>query len=455
MDLSVASPHTTRLVDTLARVSYLTFALYLVLLLGANSVAAAGGPLAWLPLWRLPAAGGVWEPVGVATLLPIVSLATWLIHRHHTAGLRSLRWGWGRVTLPLALLAALALLSLTWPCLAGACEPARFLRLFLLAGHVLWIYLYVHNEQPDLVWPLAGIIVLQAGVAAGQFLAQRDLGLPLLGEPSLDPAVKGVSVVMRGSTRWLRGYGLTNHPNTTAGTLVTALMILPLFAGSTQQRRTAVGLLFVIGSVGVLATLARWAIACLMLGVVIHAAAWLRAAAGGWRPSRRTVMAGVTLLLPAVLVFAVYGDALLGRAVATDTAVENRSLWERERDIALAWRLMGERPLTGVGLGSFVAAAREYDAWASTVHNVPLLLGAELGAVAVALWLWWVIAPVWRRGALARHAPVTALWLSFCLLGLFYPAPQPFLELRGALLTGLVVGLVAQSGPARSDLPES
>lgn len=445
--LSAATPRFLWLGRVAERVAQATFALYLILLLGTNSVVAAGGPLSWLPLWRLPAAGGAWVPVGVVSILPVVSVAAWLLQRQQTGRLRSLTWGWGRILLPLALLAALALARVAGPCFAGACDLTRILRLLLLIGQGLWVYLYVINERPDLLWPLAAIIVLQAGAAVGQFVAQRDLGLGFLGEPALDPAVRGISVVMRGPERWLRGYGLTNHPNTTAGTLVSIVLMLPFYVGAARRRQALVGAVLLLGVAGVLATLARWALACLLVGLSIHALPWLRALAHGWRPSRRLLLAGAVLLVAGAVGLGIYGDAVLGRTT-TGTPIESRSLWERERDIGIAWQLLTARPWTGVGLDNYIAAARVGDAWAEVVHNVPLLLGAELGVAGMLLWLWLLLAPVWRRGAFSRFAPQTALWLGFWLLGLFYPAPHPFLELRSALLAGLVVALVAP-GSAR------
>lgn len=445
--LATALPR-LRLERVAAHVAYAAFALYLILLLGANSVVAAGGPLSWLPLWRWPVAGGSWEPLGIVSLLPLVSVAAWLLHRHQAGRLRALTWGWSYVVLPLALLTVVALASVAGSCLAGACEAGQLIRLLLLIGQGVWVYLYVMNEKPDLLWVLAVIITLQAGVALGQFLGQRDLGLRLLGEPALDPAVRGISVVMRGTERWLRGYGLTNHPNTTASTLVAALLMLPLTVGITRRRQIVAGVVFVLGVAGILSTLARWAIACLALALLIAGLPWLRAAVHGWRPSRRHLALLAALLLLGAVSLGIYGDAILGR-MATNTPIESRSLWERERDTAIAGQLLAERPWSGVGLGNYVTVASERDAWAEVVHNVPLLLGAELGLAGVLLWGWLLLAPVFRRGAFSRYAPQTALWLGFWLLGLFYPAPHPFLELRSTLLTGLVVAL---SAPERARL---
>jgi hypothetical protein len=447
----------SRLAGALAWLARATFALYLVLLLGANGQAASGGPLTWWPLLRLPASGGQWPAVGLVALMPVLSAAAWLAARALAGTLHAVVWRPNRLTWPLIALALLAALSLIRQC-GGGCPVGDGLRLGLLLGQMAWVYLYVINERPPLLAILVAIIVLQSAVGLGQFLAQHDLGLRFLGEPPLDPPTPGVSVVMRGDERWLRAYGSTTHPNVLAGTLVTALLALAALGRQpTATRRAIVVLAFGIGAAGIFAALSRWATACFVLGLAINAWPILRDSLQQRRWVSGAIDPGAWLALGLVtgLLLAVYGDAVVGRAVGLETPVENRSLWERERDTTIALRLASEQPLTGVGLGQYVPAARRYDAWAEPVHVVPLWLAAELGVAAALAWLWLVLAPLARRGAFDQYAPATALWLSFWLLGLFQPAPHPLLDLRSALLGGLVAGLVGRSLASQAHLPRA
>ncbi len=223
------------------------------------------------------------------------------------------------------------------------------------------------------------------------------------------------------------------------------LLMLPVVARQRPpKQRRALPLLFALGCAALFATLARWAAVCFALGLGLNLTPWL---VDGLRRRRWTAPAfGRSMALAAGLavgvMFVVYGDAVVGRAVALETPVESRSLWERERDTAIAARLLAERPLTGVGLGGYLSHARVVDRWAETVHNVPLLMGAELGLGGLLLWGVLLVAPVVRREVLGREAPQTALWVGFWLLGLLYPAPHPLLELRSVLLTGLILGLM-------------
>jgi hypothetical protein len=317
--------------------------------------------------------------------------------------------------------------------------------LLLLLAHLAWVYLYVVNEKPPLFWIITGIILIQSGVAIAQFIGQRDLGLFYLGEMALDPEVKGISVVLRGSTRWLRAYGLTNHPNSLAGTLTPLIMMLPVFGPQASRPRQLMRwLAYALGFAALLTTLARWAMACFALGVSVHVIAWLKRilTRRRWLSPSGGFAIPLTFALITIAFLTTYGDAVAGRVVALDTPIESRSLWERERDSQIGLQLIADNFLTGVGPGNYVPAAREHDPWAETVHNMPLLLGAELGIGGSLIWLWLLVAPLMRSGALSRYAPQTALWLSFWLLGALYNGPHPLYELRSTLLVGLVAGLI-------------
>ena len=432
------------------------FALYLLLLLGANGQAASGGPATWLPLVTLPASNGDWSAIGIVSLLPPISAAAWLISRVAAGTWRALVWQPDRVTWPLMALAALAAFSVVAQC-SGNCPLGVGLRLALVTANLVWVYLYTVNERPSLFGLVVVIILLQSLVGLSQFVLQHDLGLRFLGEWPLDPAIPGVSVVMRGSERWLRAYGLTAHPNVLAGTLVPLLFMLAVLGRpATKARRSLQTLAFIVGFAALFATLARWAAVCFGLGMAINLWPWVRLRLQG-RPVELPLgrATWVALGVTGVLLAAVYGDAVIGRAAGLDAPVENRSLWERERDSQLALRLIAESPFTGVGLGQYLTSATRLDAWAKVVHSVPLWLTAELGLAGGALWFSLLLSPVWRRRAFGRFARQTALWLAFWLMGLLQPAPHPLIDLRSALLTGLVAALLSLSWQPAPHLPDT
>ena len=432
----------------LSRAAYLSFALYLIVMLGTNSVARTGGALTWLPLLRLPAGDGNWEVIGALALLPAVSAVAWLAVRARAGSLRAIDWGWRRVAWPLAVLAAAGLLNSIAHILRGDGSAATLIRLIILLVHLAWVYLYFVNEKPDLLWIIAAVIAIQSLVAIGQFIAQRDLGLFLLGEPVLDPQTSGISIVMRGSERWLRGYGLATHPNTLAGTLVTMLaLLLALERDKSRARRWLGGAIFALGFAALLTTLSRSAAVSMGLVLVANFLPWLRDGLQHRRWGRPPITAGAWLAAIVIggLFVAIYGDALSGRVVGLETPIESRSLSERGRDTGISLEIISQYPVLGVGLGDYLTVATQYDPEARLVHNVPLHLAAEIGLAGLMVWVLLLVSPLLRRGALGHHAAVTGLWLGFWLLGVLQPAPNPLYELRSVLLAGLVAGVMAQS----------
>ncbi len=145
----------------------------------------------------------------------------------------------------------------------------------------------------------------------------------------------------------------------------------------------------------------------------------------------------LALLAAGVLLFAVaYGDVVAGRLLALDSPLESRSLWERQRDLGVAWQLLAERPFLGVGLGQYLPMAAAINPEAALVHNVPLLIGAELGLVGLVLWLVFWLWPLWRFGRQAKYVGATAIWLAMIVMALIHPEPTLYLP-KGAVLWGL------------------
>jgi hypothetical protein len=168
------------------------------------------------------------------------------------------------------------------------------------------------------------------------------------------------------------------------------------------------------------------------------------------RLPRREFVLPLALLAAGVLLFTLaYGDVLAGRLFTLDSPLESRSLWERQRDGGLALQIIGKRPFQGVGLGKFVASATKLDASAAIVHNVPLLIGAELGLLGLALWLFFWGYPLWRYGRLPAYQSGTAVWVSLILVALVQPEPTLFLP-KGAVLWGLAAAQWQNHQPHQS-----
>ncbi len=426
--------------------SQLFFGLTLFLLLISHA-SASGGPFAWLPLPLPTAVAGQGWKIGVLVLLPVLAAGSWLVRIiypqisqitqiNKSKSVKSAQsliknsWSWGEtaVTVPLAGFSLWVLLRLS----------AETAYVAAMLGLCWFIYLFLENHprwQRRWLWRvLAAALLVQGVVAVGQFFLQRALGLTWLGEPTLDLLVEGTSVAQRDGQNWLRAYGLNSHPNQ-LGLLVMALCLLlwPARHKAQGQWRWLFWLGLAAGVVGLLVSLSRAALAGLLIGMAVYG---LHRRAGFSLP-RREFALPLAFLLAGVLLFALaYGDVLAGRLLALDSPLESRSLWERQRDLELAWQLWAERPLLGVGLGQYLPMAAKLNPEASIVHNVPLLIGAELGLVGLTLWLIFWLWPLWRYGRLSERAAATAVWLAMMLMALVHPEPTLYLP-KCAVLWGL------------------
>jgi O-antigen ligase len=95
------------------------------------------------------------------------------------------------------------------------------------------------------------------------------------------------------------------------------------------------------------------------------------------------------------LLLIVYRDLVFSRFFALDTPIESQSITQRFHDAALAVDVIRRNPLNGVGLGYYIDAAQQLDPQAARVHNVGLLVMAELGLAGLFFWLWLMLAPFW------------------------------------------------------------
>ena len=463
--------------QTIRRVGEIAFALWFILSLITPSWRY--GPFAWLPLLSYEELAGGPMSVGVVNLLPLMVVACTVLGRRR--GQARPRWTWGpaAISLPLAGLTVLGTLRL---------DPANFRLVFIYVGMyaLAWlVYLYTLNERPRLLAPIAAVLLIQGGVAIGQFLAQRDLGLLPLGELPLHPAHEGNSVLLARGQPWLRAYGLTIHPNL-LGALLAALLLLALPAVRRTRGAAQAALLagVAIGGAGLFLSFSRGAWLGFAAGLVVwgalawwgrrrtgkdasHAGAshfpqWVAPGAKQeegathsrkWDAPRwdapRVARVALWILgaaLALVIAFA-YRDLVFSRFFALDTPTEAQSISERLRDSALAVTLIRDHPLMGVGLGQYVDAAQQLDDSAIRVHNAGLIVAAELGLPGLLLWLWLMVAPFWlwlRPGGYAVRYPAAlgpslAPWVAMLVVNTF----DTTLWLSGNWQTAILFALLA------------
>jgi len=339
------------------------------------------------------------------------------------------------VALPVAVLLALAWLGTpfaTDPALAAMTS----LRLTLLAA----LALYVCNELPSpvrVVAPVALMVAVQSAVGIGQVMAQRSLGLGGLGEYTLAPNL-AVSVVTAGDgTRYLRAYGLADHPNILGGLLVAGVLLVGGLASLRRPRERPLLLaVCLLGVAAILVTFSRGAWIALLAGLAVSAA--MLVAAGRRRDLRRAALVVAAGLVVAAPLLVGYRSALAARTdPAGASATEVRSVDERAAVAGTTAHLAADHPLLGVGIGGTPEAMRLANPsfhYAYQPSSIVLLdAAAETGvaggvAYAVLLVAPWV-AMLRRRRAWTRElVAVSAALAALTIAGLFdyytwtYPA---------------------------------
>jgi O-antigen ligase len=301
---------------------------------------------------------------------------------------------------------------------------------------------------------------LQAVIALAQVVLQHAVGLTFVGEVPLSQQMPGVSVVYAAGVRWLRPYGLTQHPNILAGCLSVAfLLALATMAAGDVRKRWAwyVGLALTGAGLAVAFSRATWIGTALGgLFIVSHILSSRSPAV-----RRRLVGRVMLLLASASLVFgALTWPILASRLGLTGASAEARSINERGATIAIAWRHLVTAPWPGIGLAQFtrLTLAGNLDLLGpyapQPVHVTLLLVVVELGPIGGLLWLWLMLAPLihWVRRPTSSASLLgpTAALLALFVIGLF--DYYPFQATQGRLLTWTVLGLwgaawAAAAGP--------
>ncbi|MDO8674146.1 MAG: O-antigen ligase family protein, partial [Dehalococcoidia bacterium] len=445
------------------RLMQATFGLLGVLILGTYAIESVYGAKSWAGMWRISGVGDLPAGIGPLSLLPGLIILLWVASRLLKFPPDRQKWTWGRRDIALPLLALSALIAFR---LYPDVGSTNSFQVVVLMGLVWFVFLFVVNEQPNLVVPLALTVTIQGAVAIGQFLLQRDLGLFALGEPALDRMVPGVSILMAMGTRWLRAYGLTGHPNLLGTTVAVALLILfPAFRRARGLPQVVLGLAMLVGFLGLLVSFSRAA----WLGFAMGMLVWLiggriRGEQGLFGSMSSLVkprfVVGILLLLLAGFLFR-YHELVTSRFLINSGYTEMLSLTDRLRDSRLALEIIAAHPWRGSGAGKYFDEARSLDEGAQIVHNVPLLMTAELGIPGAVLWLWLVVACF--RGAKSEssrvfkdagsgksghhdslfYIEVIAPWVAFLVIGLFDYNPWPFVLMRGAVLFGSLAAQIA------------
>jgi hypothetical protein len=226
------------------------------------------------------------------------------------------------------------------------------------------------NAEKKLLVTLSISVGVTALVGLAQFHLNKSVdGLFYwLGERRFSASTPGIALARfpgLGQSIRLRPYSIFSHPNSLAGFLVVGVFLLNELQVRYKQ------LVIIISSIVVLLTLSLPSIASMFLFPL----------ANQKKPIRKVAQIGTVLIILFVL----------------SVSKEPQSILQRKNHFVMALEIVNQNPIWGVGPGNYIRASHEMKSSSSLfkgaqdsrqpVHNVPLLLLAELGIPLSALLL--------------------------------------------------------------------
>lgn len=430
--------------ESLTQLLFITF---FILVLLSHSDGLQYGPFTWGAFLSLGSANtAVWR-IGPLSLLPVLLAAgvayQWLKARS------SASWSWGRpyISVTMGIITLLAVVDIV------------LLRLFLSRQAIslvcFWlVYLWLinaglnaedggHTLHFSLLWGITAVVIIQAGIGMAQFILQHDVGLQWLGEPVLDPAQSGISVIMNGETRWLRGYGLNSSPNRLGWKLALLVLVLwPVSHTLSKKQRWLVWTAVALGLAGIVVSLSRAAWLAVFAAGLIYAGRWLWQAV---RQRRLTLSREKRLFIAltggSFLVFlGLFGPMVAGRWSKPSNFLETYSVLGRVLDIELAFQIMQQSPWNGTNLGLYEQAIKEMHIGGGQVHVVPLWIGGQFGIPGLVLWTVFLVWPFLTFHLWRRYPMQITLWAALLIISMLQPEPDIF-TLQGAVMLGLLAAL--------------
>ena len=296
-----------------------------------------------------------------------------------------------------------------------------------------------HASWRPLLIGLCAALVLEVFTGLWEFAGQSTsflAPLDIFGPSLINSATHNASIVqLPGGETFLRAYGTLPHPNILGGfTLIFLLGPAAFILGERKLSLPAI-LLFAAGSVLLVLTFSRSA----WLGLIVAAACLV------WKSKylarKRLAILGITGLSVLVLMLIPLYKLIQVRVTASSVITEESSIAERNWLAQQALGMIAQRPITGFGVGSFVIELAQHDPpLFEPVHNVPLLIGSELGIpgllaiIALAFFAAGGIIKANRPEAILLGAALMGLGI-ICLFDHYFWSLAP-----GRLAVGLVIG---------------
>lgn len=225
-------------------------------------------------------------------------------------------------------------------------QAGRVVVLFLL-------YLFVVNEIKSVNWvlvPVAAQTFFQSVIVIFQGMSQHSLGLQTYGELILDPAKSGTSVIMADGIRFLRGYGLSDHPNIIGGCISFGLVLLlaAFLHGKTTVRMIS-AIIFLPCFFALVLTFSRSAWLSFFVAAIFMVG--VEAVSRRWDSVKRAAVLGMLSLL-LIMPFVQKNESLFISRVNAGDVARDAPMMERAFLMDAGNTLFVEHSAIGVGIGT-------------------------------------------------------------------------------------------------------
>ena len=295
---------------------------------------------------------------------------------------------------------------------------------------LLFFFLFIINEIKSAKWiliPVALQLLIQAIVIMIQVDQQNSLGWTSLGELSLDPNDSGVSVIFGDGFRFLRGYGLSDHPNIVGGCITFGLvLLLAVVLHGKRNQAIAASVVFLPSLLALVMTFSRAAwlsfvlVACFFLGT--------ESLSRRWEPVKRGILLGILSLL-VIYPFVKENGHLFKTRINSGDVNSDSPMIERAFLLESGNTLFVEHPAIGVGIGAAPLAMKNrfenFPVNFQPPHYAILTVALETGVPGGTFYLLLLSLPLisflFRYEALSQQpvVGVFGLLLAISIIGLF------------------------------------
>ncbi len=239
----------------------------------------------------------------------------------------------------------------------------------------------------------------QAIIGIWQYFIQHSIGLKWLGETILSPKMPGVAKIMVGGQKVMRAYGTFPHPNVFAGFLLLSITcgLLLLFREKRVWFQYFLSFVVSLQLIALVLTFSRTAwIGMAFLFIYSFINLFFRVYPRSYPREAKRSASTIKLAFLAVTLVILVSGVIFWPQIASRFKMEGQALEERGLYNNLALSMIKKSPILGVGMGNFVARMGEFtpaelQPWQyQPVHNIYLLILAELGVIGLILFAFFI-----------------------------------------------------------------